>query len=238
MMLSAATTRGLARTNSMTRIANHYTPFVSSRTIITPAASKIDEDRNFILVNWSQERDSWSKYHFNWLRDNCSCSKCKHPEYDQRLLNTLEDPIPAKVDVEGSDAVGIKWRDGHDSQYTYDWLLANSYWHNNVIVETGFKTREITLWDSNSTVTNNPPEIQYNDIMTDDKKLLTLLRNLYQYGFCFVLDTPFTKESMVDAATRVGPILNTYYGLQWQMTAGDMKIKLVTEFLSMHEAQT
>ena len=201
------------------------TPYLLSRKLATPAACKIDKDENSILVNWAKKKDSWSKYHFDWLRDNCPCTKCKHPEYDQRLLNTLEDPIPVKVDIKaGSDAIGIKWRDGHDSQYAYNWLLANSYWHNNITKETDIK-REMTLWDSNSTVTANPPEMYYNDIMNDDKRLLTLLRNLYQYGFCFVLDTPCTKGSMIEAASRVGPILNTYYGLQWQMTAGDMKIK-------------
>ena len=235
MILSATATRRVVAKarNCTSSLINYFPPFVPSRKLVTtPAASpsavsKIDKDGNSILVNWSQERDSWSKYHFDWLRDNCPCTKCKHPEYDQRLLNSLEDPIPAEVDVKGSDAVGIKWRDGHDSQYTYSWLLANSYWHNNIITETVEK-REKTLWDSDSTVTINPPEIHYNDIMTDDKKLLTLLRNLYQYGFCFVLNTPCTKEAMVKAASRIGPILNTYYGLQWQMTAGDIKIKLVT----------
>ena len=203
-----------------------FTPYLLSRKLATPAASKVDEDENSILVNWDKEKDSWSKYHFDWLRDNCPCTKCKHPEYDQRLLSTLEDPIPVKVNIKGSDALGIKWRDGHDSQYAYNWLLANSYWHNNITKETDHDDkREMTLWDSNSAVTDNPPEMHYNDIMTDDRRLLTLLRNLYQYGFCFVLDTPCTKESMIEAASRVGPILNTYYGLQWKMTAGDMKIK-------------
>ena len=70
----------------------------------------------------------------------------------------------------------------------------------------------------------NPPEVNYNDITTNDDNLL---RNLYQYGFSFVLDTPPTKEAMMKAANRVGPIQNSYYGLQWCMEAGNMKIKLV-----------
>ena len=223
-MLLTTQRRLLATT---TRLATHFAPGISSRRLGTAAVSKIDKDENSILVNWRKGNDSWSKFHFDWLRDNCPCPKCKHPEYGQRLLDTLEDPIPANVDVEGGEAVEVKWRDGHHSQYPYSWLLANSYWHDNVTKETS-KKREITLWDSSSMVTVNPPGVNYNGVVTDDKKLLSLLRKLYQYGFCFVLDTPGTKESMMKVADRIGPILNSYYGLQWEMVAGSTNIKLVT----------
>ena len=72
-----------------------------------------------------------------------------------------------------------------------------------------------------------PPEVNYSDIMADDKKLLTLLRNLYQYGLCFVVDTLPTKESMMEAVNRIGPVQTYYYGLQWYMEAGSMDVKLV-----------
>ena len=57
--------------------------------------------------------------------------------------------------------------------------------------------------------------------------MINLLRSLYQYGFSFVLDTQPTKEAMMKAANRVGPIQNFQYGLQWCTEAGSMKIKLV-----------
>ena len=213
-----------------TRFTPSFTPDGISRRLATAAVSKVNKDEKSILVNWSKEKDSWSKFHFDWLRDNCPCTECKHPEYDQRLLTTLEDPMPANVDIDGTDdAVEVEWRDGHRSQYPYSWLLANSYCHNNVTKETSNK-RKITLWDRNSMV--DPPEVNYNDIMTDDKRMLTMLRNLYRYGFCFIMDTPPTKESMLDAANKVGPIQTSYYGLQWYMEAGNMNVKLVIIRLS------
>ena len=119
-----------------------FTPAALSRRLATAVVSKVNKDEKSILVNWDKGRDSWSKFHFDWLRDNCPCTQCKHPEYDQRLLTTLEDPVPANVDVEGSgDAVEVEWRDGHRSQYPYHWLLANSYCHNNVTKETGNKRK-------------------------------------------------------------------------------------------------
>jgi len=52
-------------------------------------------------------------------------------------------------------------------------------------------------------VTVNPPEVNFNDMMTDDKKLLTLLRNLYHYGFCFIPVTPPTKQLMIGVSSRI-----------------------------------
>ena len=232
MLLRLIQRRILATTTS---IATHFSPVISSRRLSTAAVSKIDQDDKSILVNWRKGTDSWSQFHFDWLRDNCPCPKCKHPEYGQRLLDTLEDPTPANVDVEGSEAVEVKWKDGHHSRYPYSWLLANTYCHNNVAKEAGNK-REITLWDSSSTVTVNPPGVNYNDVVGDDKKLLTLLKNLYQYGFCFVLETPCTKESMMEVANKIGPILNSYYGLQWYIVAGSKYIKLVS-YMHRHTMQ-
>ena len=229
MIRIAATQRLLTTCRKVTDITSGFipTPAAIPRRLYTAVVSKIDKDEKSILVNWSKGNDSWSKFHFDWLRDNCPCTQCKHPEYDQRLLTTLEDPIPADVDVEGSKAVEVKWRDGHHSQYPYSWLLANSYCHNNITKETSDK-RKMTLWDSKSMVTVNPPEMNYNDIMTNDEKLLTLLRNLYEYGFCFILDTPPTKEPMVEAALRVGPVQNSCYGQQWLMEVGvKLTLKLV-----------
>ena len=206
----------------------HFVPAISSRRLNTAAVSKIDKQEKSILVNWRKGKDSWSQFHFDWLRDNCPCPECKHPVYGQRLLDTLEDPIPANIDVEGSETVEVKWRDGHHSQYPYSWLLANTYCHNNVTRETSGNKREMALWDSSSWATVNPPGVNYDEVVTDDKKLLTLLKNIYRYGFCFVLDTPCTKESMMVVADKIGPILNSYYGLQWHMVAGSTNIKLVT----------
>ena len=45
--------------------------------------------------------------------------------------------------------------------------IVNSYCHNNVTKETGEK-KKITLWDGNSMAALNPPEVNYNDILTDD----------------------------------------------------------------------
>jgi len=183
----------------------------------------IDKADDSILVNWNKEKDAWSKFHFDWLRDNCPCPKCKHPELKQRLLDSLEDPTPVNVDVKGEDAVQVKWRDGHRSQYPHDWLLANSYCHNNIsaIKPPPARQRKVTPWDRD-TIPDPPPEVNYNDVMADDKSLLALLSKTYQYGYCFILNTPATLESNIGMGERIGPLMNSFYGVQWNIELGNM----------------
>ena len=188
--------------------------------------SGIDKGDESILVNWNKKKGAWSKFHFDWLRDNCPCPKCKHSVLQQRLLDTLEDATPTKVDVEGKDAVEVEWRDGHRSQYSHDWLLTNSYCHNNisVIKPQPAPKRKITLWDRDA-VPDPPPEVNYHNVMADDKSMLALLQKTYQYGYCFILDTPPTLESSVEMGERIGPLLNSFYGLQWNIELGKMNVE-------------
>ena len=188
--------------------------------------SGIKDGDGFIAISWNKEKDVWSKYHFNWLRDNCPCPKCKHPELKQRLLDSLEDPTPVNVDVESKEAVQVEWRDGHHSQYSHDWLLANSYCHNNIsaIKPLPAAKRKVTLWDGD-TNPDPPPEVNYHDVMVNDKALLALLQKTHQYGYCFILDTPPTQESNVDLGERIGPLKNSYYGKQWHIELGKMSLK-------------
>ena len=181
----------------------------------------VDKKDSCIVVNWSSEKSEWSKYHFPWLRDNCQCSQCCDSNFNQRLLNTLEDSTPADVRVPDDGSVEVEWEDGHCSRFSYDWLHTNSYCHNKVV--TPKRTREVTLWDSS--VEKNLPKMRYSDIMKDDKQsLLTLLRNIYQYGFTLVEDTPATPEAMVAAGKKIGAISNNFFGSLWYMEAGSMTV--------------
>jgi len=186
----------------------------------------IEKGNESILVNWNKEKDMWSKFHFDWLRDNCPCPKCKHPELKQRHLDTLEDATPAKVDVESKDIVQVEWRDGHRSQYSHDWLLTNSYCHNNIgaVKPQSAPKRKMTYWDRD-TIPDPSPEVNYHDVMMDDKSILALLQKTYQYGYCFVLDTPPTLESNVEMGERIGPLINSFYGIQWHIELGKMNVE-------------
>lgn len=70
-----------------------------------------------------------SKYPYVWLRDNCPCAICYHPNSNARKIDcetfdTDTEPLEGSFIEEGLKLV---WTDGHESVYTLDWLKARDF---------------------------------------------------------------------------------------------------------------
>ncbi len=65
---------------------------------------------------------------FVWLRDNCPCPGCRHPDLRQKLAPDVPPPgvHPRSVQID-DDAVCIDWDEepGHRSRYSHEWLRAH-----------------------------------------------------------------------------------------------------------------
>ena len=188
----------------------------------------ITADRNdSMLINWDANKETWSKYHYEWLRDNCNCPECYHPDTGQRILRTTEDARPDSVQSD-DDRVEIKWKDGHSSQFVLSWLLENSYCHHNIDkVRPASKKPAQTLWDAEYFSNRELPSVDYEEYMKSDEVLLKMLQKFRQYGLCFIHNTPVSEEATGDALRRIGPLRKTYYGEVWTVVAGSMSIKCV-----------
>ena len=188
----------------------------------------IKTDRNdSMLVNWDHRKEAWSRFHYEWLRDNCRCSKCFHPDTAQRILQTTsKDAQPESVKADDG-LVEIKWKDGHSSQFILSWLLENSYCHHNIdnIKPPGIKKPRQTLWDAEYFRNRELPSVDYEEYMKNDEVLLKMLQQFRQYGLCFIHNTPVSEEATGDALCRIGPLRRTYYGDVWTMVSGSMKMK-------------
>ena len=81
----------------------HVARFTVARCV---SVASISKDHNSLLVKWDKQKDAWSRYHYEWLRDNCACPSCRHP---------------------GTAALLVKWDKQKDawSRYHYEWLRDN-----------------------------------------------------------------------------------------------------------------
>ena len=193
------------------------------------STANLSKDPDSLLVNWDQQKGSWSRYHYEWLRDNCTCPSCRHPETGQRILTTMEDWRPDIIQGDTTnERVEIIWKDGHNSQYKHSWLLENSYYHNNIAsikpVDTTQRS-DMVLWDAEYFKSREPPSVEYEEYMSSDEGLLKMLQQFRKFGLCFIRNAPASKEATGEAIKRVGPLRNSYYGSVWTMIAGSMAIK-------------
>ncbi|KAF2267925.1 Trimethyllysine dioxygenase [Lojkania enalia] len=154
-----------------------------------------------------------------WLRDNCQCSTCVHPATRQRLLHTFQIPQDIAIDQfeDAGDSIKVKWSDGHESQYTQDFLslaLANSK------QMTGVRqgTVEPELWGAR--IKDNPPIAHYDNAMGNDGgSILPVLSNIRRYGFSYIDYTPASPQATEELLSKIAFIRETHYGAFYDFTA-------------------
>lgn len=150
-----------------------------------------------------------------WLRDHCGCAECRHPEAQQRLLDTFalpRDIAPRSVALaDGGRALAVLWADGHHSIYDaadLAFAAAGS-------VEPAAPT---VAWDD-AQVRAALPQIAYAAFMGDDAILAAYLEKLERFGFCFLEGAPATPEATQAVAKRIAYIRETIFGGYWDFTA-------------------
>jgi trimethyllysine dioxygenase len=150
-----------------------------------------------------------------WLRDHCACAQCRHPEAQQRLLDTFA--LPADITArsvclaDGGRALAVTWADGHQSLYGADELA--------FAAAGGVEAAaEIAAWDD-ARIQRELPQIGYADFMANEAALTAYLEKLERYGFCFLEGAPATPEATQAVATRIAYIRETIFGGYWDFTA-------------------
>ncbi|KAL1989551.1 hypothetical protein VTN49DRAFT_6748 [Thermomyces lanuginosus] len=175
-----------------------------------------------------------------WLRDNCQCSQCIHPETHQRTVDTFS--IPEDIEVEDikfeESTITIKWSDGHTGVYPRAWLKAHIFpeavkrWNGR-----GYSLRPFESVPSNY---KSLPAVSFNDVMNKEESVLEWLEKIIKYGFCTVTDVPANPESTKALLERIAFIRVTHYGGFWDFTS-DLTVKdtaYTSEALGAHTDNT
>ncbi|PKY04174.1 trimethyllysine dioxygenase TmlH [Aspergillus campestris IBT 28561] len=175
-----------------------------------------------------------------FLRENCRCPECTHPDTMQRIVDTFKIPKnlkAEKVDYD-KDGVIVQWSDGHRATYPFSFLNVYS-------LQPGAKKYQWPGLDLRPVPTHSPydqayPTVLFSRVMEDDQGLLEWLDNIYEWGFCFVKGVPTTPEATEELLKRIAYIRPTHYGGFWDFTA-DLTFKdtaYTTEFLGAHTDNT
>lgn len=175
-----------------------------------------NEQNTMLHVHW-QDGDSCA-YPFIFLRENCSCLHCIHPDSKGRMINLFAkdssitfEPVETKLD---SGDVVIKWTDGHTSSFPNSWLLQRKFPSSMETIksQTLFGLEPIT-WDGNL-MKEYFPRFQYNLLASNNLQKIKLIESLILYGACLIEKAP-KEYGVVNKISRLiahGYLKNTYYG--------------------------
>ncbi|MBA3622658.1 MAG: DUF971 domain-containing protein, partial [Euzebyales bacterium] len=85
---------------------------------------RVEARSDRVLVSWSD--GALGQFPYVWLRDNCLCPECRHPDAWERTVDTVAldaDIRPTAVDAD--ERLDLTWPDGHRTAFSSGWLQAN-----------------------------------------------------------------------------------------------------------------
>ena len=193
---------------------------------VPEAASAVDmldlapnrSERNIVRLSWTSDGITlhWddgrmSTFHAMWLRDNCPCSECRHPQALERTFKFIDHPEPEiqTASMPAADCVEVRFagpKDVHVARFAAGWLRHHCY-SADARREHQPKPR---LWDASAI--KNLPVVQFSDYMNTDSGLRVWLEALCSWGIVLLRGAPADPGKLLDVAHRIGPVRSSNFG--------------------------
>lgn len=165
-----------------------------------------------VMLEWDDGTSS--EFLYIWLRDNCACPDCKHPDAWERLLDSVELNLELRpAHVEFGDTLKITWDDGHLTSMSADWLRNNRYGRRG----RDARREKPILWTAE--IADVPPTISLGEIDSGDNGLRRWLTLVRDHGFAIVTGVPTRVGAVVELAERIAHIQETHFGREFQVVS-------------------
>ncbi|MFT6408080.1 MAG: gamma-butyrobetaine dioxygenase [Arenicella sp.] len=151
-----------------------------------------------------------AEFHYPWLRDNCQCAECSHPDTNERILVSSEIPFSIRADKAEVDGEWLKidWNHrGHKSVYRLVWLAEHNYSQNQFIADPA--AGQMITWGAE--LQANIPTFQYAELYADSKQLLSFCQAVRDYGLCIVRNAPTVEAEIERFAEFIACVRETIY---------------------------
>lgn len=178
-------------------------------TIVT--LNSISSNDRWLEVEFSSGQKS--RFHWLWLRENCLCHECHHPQTWERVVDTwsFDKDIKAEKTFIGDNGgrLSLIWPDGHDTSIESDWLFDHAY--DGLDVEDGLP--EAISWSTESL--KERPSIEAEAVLNSDEGVMTFVRQLKESGFSIVKNLAPEMGMVETLAKRVGFLRDTHFGIDF-----------------------
>ncbi|PSN63434.1 Clavaminate synthase-like protein [Corynespora cassiicola Philippines] len=181
-----------------------------------------------------------------FLRDSCACPQCVDPDSHNKMFQTsdipedLEASCRTVIDKEKGWMVELVWKNDvkgygpdHRTRHSINWLRRAL--NTELELRGGVRHDERVLWDREKITANNK-WVDYKEYMAHDEVLFDALSHLNKYGLLFLNNVPESEESVVDIASRIGTLKDTFYGRTWDVRSKPKaeNIAYTQHFLGLH----
>ncbi len=169
-----------------------------------------------VELTWADGRQG--RFSFLWLRDNCGCPECKHPQTLERIFDILSVPedLEAAAEIDAEGLLALRWShdghlgEGHVSRYPGAWLLQHRE-------ETAEGAPEQAagapppprLWGRGLAAV---PAFDYETVMGSESGLAGWLTALAETGLTVLTGAGTAAGTVARAAERVAYVRETNFG--------------------------
>ena len=169
----------------------------------------VQQSIDHIAIRWDD--DLVSGFRALWLRDNCPCSRCRHPRALERTFMFIDHP-PARIRAAAIDSqqlLTVEFTEGgelHVSQFTSGWLRA----HDRSEIRAHEARWRPRLWgaDMAAQVTT----LAYEDYMGTDSGVRGWIEAVKLDGIALLRGVPQVSGQLLKVARRIGPVRASNFG--------------------------
>ncbi|MEY2920546.1 MAG: hypothetical protein RL261_1851 [Pseudomonadota bacterium] len=169
----------------------------------------VRHDRRGVTLAWSDGRAN--RFPALWLRDNCPCTQCRHPQTLERTFMFIDHDPPqvTSASIVDDGALEVRFLTGavpHVAHYTRGWLRTYDC-SPQALAE---RRTQLQLWDSG--INGNLPTLDYEDYMNTDAGLRAWIEAIQVHGIVHMRNVPAQAGQLVDVTRRIGPVRSTNFG--------------------------
>jgi gamma-butyrobetaine dioxygenase len=179
-------------------------PMQTARTI-----AGMEYDAQGVTLLWDDGRRS--RFHVLWLRDNCACPGCRHPQALERTFMFVDYAAPSITSASlGADEVlevrFLTAEEIHLSKYTKGWLRAHDY------SEIAVRAQQAGTLSWDAGISGRLPCVAYPDYMQTSAGLRAWIDAVKTHGIVLLRDVPREPGKLLDVARRIGPVRASNFG--------------------------
>lgn len=165
--------------------------------------STVQSEDGGVLLAWADGQSG--RFSYLWLRDNCGCADCKHPQTLERTFDILSVPedLAARAELDADGALLLTWsNDGHVSRYPAAWLAQHRE-------EPPVADPLPQYWDRSL---GKVPAFDYEAAMSDDRACADWLTCLRDTGLSVLTNAGSEVGTVLQAARRIAYVRETNFG--------------------------
>jgi alpha-ketoglutarate-dependent taurine dioxygenase len=160
---------------------------------------EVSHDRSAAVVIWGDGQQT--TLGALWLRDNCACAECRHPN-GQRLLDTVAIPHNLELTAAGTEngSLFVRFSDGHEARYASD----------DVRRELAEPRQVRRLWGAE--IAEALPVGRFDDVARGGEALRRWLASVDELGFALLTGGPNEPGTVTSVVELFGYVRETNYG--------------------------